>query len=319
MDRQRNARVQEPYALLLIVLLSVITRLPQLLCSNMLLDSDECIVALMAKHMCQGKGIPVFFYGQSYGFSLLETTVIAVFSLPAGMTDMTVKLAMLALWTTGVYFFYRSLKETITSHKWLPLLITILLLCHPAWAVWSMKARGGYLTAFTCSTIISWLLLRRSKRGVHYSIAGILLIVTGYSQPLWLPGLLPLLVYTFLREHKRTHWLYFAVGAIPVLVVFLVLKQHASSYWQPVVFRLKWPAAADVAHMLPMLTDHLGGWYYLDEIFPAAPASRMAAGMSMATLIAIIPAAVYFSVRSFRRHLLFLASVLSVVLTLSYA
>lgn len=319
MDRQRNVRVQEIYALLLIILLSVLTRLPQLLSSNLLLDSDECIVALMAKHMCRGEGFPVFFYGQSYGFSLVETAVISLFSLPAGMNDIAVKLAMLALWITGVYFFYRSLKEVVTQYKWLPLLVTVLLICCPAWAVWSMKARGGYLTAFMCSTLITWLLLRQSKRGVHYNIAGALLIVTWFSQPLWLPGLVPLLAFAVLRERKRRPWRYFAAGFVPMLIIFIPLKNQADNYWQPDVFRLKWPGAAQVDSMFRLLTDHLNGWYYLDEIFAAPAASRIAAGMMMAVLLIIVAAAIFFNVRCFRRQVLFTASVISVVFTLSYA
>src|SRR5690242_559315 len=132
-----------------LILLCFISRLPSLLSPHFILDGDECTLALMAKHMLQGKDIPVFFYGQSYGFSLLETSLVSLAYLLGGINDYSVKLAMLALWTTGIIFFYKTLKAICRGGSPLPLLITILFILTPAWAAWSMKARGGYLTSFT--------------------------------------------------------------------------------------------------------------------------------------------------------------------------
>jgi hypothetical protein len=319
MLRQTGVRTKEILVVLLIVLLCVLTRLPQLLSKDLLLDSDECIVALMAKHMCGGKDFSVFFYGQSYGFSLVETAAISLFSLPAGITDIAVKLAMLALWTTGVVFFYKTLKEVIAGNRYIAVVVTLLLIYCPAWAVWSMKARGGYLTAFMCSNMICWLLLRKNRSYAGFATAGVLMVLVLFSQPLWLPGLLPVLVYALVRHRKAASWLCFGGGLLPALIVLMVLKHQASNYWKPEVFQWQWPALKNINHACALLTDHFHAWYYLDQIFPASLGSRVSAGMMMALLIVIIAAAVFFVVRSFRNHLLFVLFACSVLFTLGYA
>jgi hypothetical protein len=54
------------------------SRLPQLRSPNLLADGDECVLGLMAKHVAQGKEFPIFFYGQHYAFSPVETVVSAL-------------------------------------------------------------------------------------------------------------------------------------------------------------------------------------------------------------------------------------------------
>lgn len=312
-----SRRTNDFLSLLFIVLLCALTRLPQLLSANMILDSDECIVALMAKHMCQGKDFAVFFYGQSYGFSLVETAVISLFSIPTGITDISVKLAMLALWTTGVIFFYKSLKTIIARHNWLPLFATVLLILCPAWAVWSMKARGGYLTAFLCCSVIIWLLQR--KTNLNYLIAGMLLVVVWYSQPLWLPGLLPFFLYSFLQQKKHRAWLSFIGGIVPALTIFLLLKHNAVNYWKPVVFDFAWPSVKSIDHAFSLVIDHFNAWYYLEDVYPSSFPARISAGLMIAAMIMVVAAAVFFILKDFRKNLLFILSVVSIMLTLFYA
>src|SRR5690554_1188900 len=98
------------YAILIIILLSIVSRMPQLFSEHLILDGDECIVSLMAKHFLESKEVPFFFYGQSYGFSFIEVLFIRVFYFFLGPTEMAVKLAMLSMWTIGIVFFYKTLK-----------------------------------------------------------------------------------------------------------------------------------------------------------------------------------------------------------------
>ena len=86
--------------------LIVITRLPQLLSPSFMLDGDECILGLMAKHMAEGKETPVFLYGQNYGFSLIEGRCAALGFRLIGVSAVTLKLAMLFLWTIGCLFLF---------------------------------------------------------------------------------------------------------------------------------------------------------------------------------------------------------------------
>src|SRR6202012_4146749 len=143
-----------PY--IIIVVLCFASRLPQLLSPHLIMDEDECVVGLMAKHLMEGH-VAVFFYGQSYGFTLAESAMISLFSYFNGLNDHSVKLAMLTLWTIGIIFFYKTCKEILLpNNKYAAWLMTLLFIFLPAWAVWSMKARGGYLTAFPLSAILLW-------------------------------------------------------------------------------------------------------------------------------------------------------------------
>jgi hypothetical protein len=97
--------------------ISVVSRLPQLLSPNLLLDGDECYVGLMAKHVAQGKEFPIFFYGQHYGFAPLEAAAGALGFVIFGTGALTMKLAMLALWTVGVLFSFLALSRLLGASR----------------------------------------------------------------------------------------------------------------------------------------------------------------------------------------------------------
>ena len=142
--------------------LSFASRLPQLRSPNLLLDGDECVLGLMAKHLLDRGEVPIFFWGQHYGFSTVETLAGAAFFGAFGVGAVQLKLAMLTLWTLGVLFLFSALAAIVTVRQafW----IACVFLFAPAWAVWSMKARGGYLTSFTASAALLWLVVSHERR-----------------------------------------------------------------------------------------------------------------------------------------------------------
>ena len=190
--------------LLLIVLLCVVSRLPQLLSDQLLLDSDECIVGLMAKHSYEGKDVQAYFYGQTYGFSMLEANTIALFYRLFGISDIVVKTAMLLLWILGILFFHQTLVQLNDKDSWLPLLIILVFIFSPAWSTWAMKARGGYLTSFLLSSIFTYLLFHKklSKRLWIQPLLGFILIAIYECKPFWLAGLIPLWVAGLIHHEK---------------------------------------------------------------------------------------------------------------------
>ena len=97
--------------------ISVVSRLPQLRSPNLLADGDECVLGLMAKHVAQGKEFPVFFYGQHYALSSVEAAAGALGFLGFGVSAVSLKLAMLALWTVGVLFLYLTQARLARAHQ----------------------------------------------------------------------------------------------------------------------------------------------------------------------------------------------------------
>jgi hypothetical protein len=138
--------------------LSLISRLPQLLSPKLLLDGDESLLGLMARHVAQGREIPVFFYGQHYGLSTVEASAGALAFLVARTGAYPLKFAMLVLRTVGVVCLFLAQARLIGTRKsfW----ITAVLVVTPAWADASMNARGGYITAFTASAALLLVLTR---------------------------------------------------------------------------------------------------------------------------------------------------------------
>ena len=106
----------------------------------------------MAKHVADGRAFPVFFYGQDYGLAIVEAPLGALSFLIAGIGTVQLKVAMLALWTAGIAGYFLALAGLLGNRRsfW----ITLVLVLMPAWAVLSMKAYSGYLTAFAAS---AWL------------------------------------------------------------------------------------------------------------------------------------------------------------------
>ena len=198
--------------------ISVVSRLPQLQSPNLLVDGDECVLGLMAKHVAQGKEFPVFFYGQHYALETVEAGAGALGFVLFGVGGLTLKLAMLALWTVGVLFWFLALSRIvgITRSFW----ISAVLILNPVWAAWSMKAGGGYITSFTATALLLWLLVRsREKETIaRWLAAGLLTGVIYLAQPLWLPGVLPILL-VMLASRRRVWWGvgYLAVAALAIL------------------------------------------------------------------------------------------------------
>lgn len=207
-------------AILVIIALCFVSRIPILISPNMVLDGDESIVGIMAKHLYDGKDFPVYFYGQRYGFSLIEELFILPFYAVIGMTGMAVKLAMLSLWTIGVVVFYKTFCRLNTTYAWLPVLLSVLLIVSPAWTEWSMKARGGYVSAFTLTAISLYLLTDNEKKKLwYYGVVGLLLVLVYECMPLWLPVLI-LMAGNKLRKD-------FGIVKLIVLMSAIVLPEIA--------------------------------------------------------------------------------------------
>src|SRR5690242_11859942 len=80
-----------------LAVITLASRLPQLLSPNLLLEGDECILGLMGMHLAQGRELPLFFYGQKYGLSIVEAPAAALSFLIFGVGAVPLKLAMLAI------------------------------------------------------------------------------------------------------------------------------------------------------------------------------------------------------------------------------
>jgi hypothetical protein len=282
--------------------LSVLSRLPQLLSPNLLLDGDECTLGLMAKHLAQGREFPIFFYGQHYGFSAVEAGAGAVTFLLFGVGQLPLKVAMLSLWTAGVLFLFLGLARLLGTARafW----ITSVFVLTPAWAVWSMKARGGYITSFAATSVLFWLLAQDRARPsiMRWLLAGALTSLIYLAQPVWLPGALPILIAVFVSRRRLSDAVCYLI--VPAATVVLVKTWGDSALGNADLLG----SVPAVMHQIYM--NFTGAYYLSWAVDPPGPATKILAWAWCAMLAGAVVLQIYRVVA--RRyhplsHLLFLS------------
>jgi hypothetical protein len=231
-----------------LVAVTVAARLPQLLSSNLLLDGDECIVGLMGLHVLGGRTLPLFMYGQKYGLAIVEAPAAALSFALFGAGAVPLKLAMLAIWTTGIAFQFLAFSRAIGARRsfWLTLLVALM----PMWAAFSMKALSGYVTAFTAAACVTYIVTANAnRRTVPWIAAGLITGVIYFAQPLWLPPLVPVVLFSLVSSRKPVHWIAYGGAAAVVFAVVSAVKVFILSggvdAWSP-------PAAGN-PHLLASL------------------------------------------------------------------
>lgn len=306
-------------AIITIILLCIISRLPQLMSEKLILDGDECVVALMAKHLYIGKEFPVFFYGQAYGLSFFECLFIIPFYMVLGYTTIAVKLAMLTMWTIGVLFLYKTMKLLHTGkNKLLPFLMILLFIWFPAWAVWSMKARGGYLTAFMFSSVFMYLTFAMRESIYKYFLLGLVFVVIMQSSFFWLIGISPLLAYRLIQKKSLVGSVGFLLSSTVLFLAFYFYKQTITVFYSP-PFPFPEGHLIDFILRIPeFLFSTFHGKYFFFMIQKPYQSAAILAGLFTAVVIILpfIGAYKFFADR--KRSALFITSVLFIPPMLAY-
>jgi hypothetical protein len=249
----------------------------------------------MAKHLAEGRAFPVFFYGQTYGLSIVEAGAGAGAFLIAGVAQVPLKLAMLALWILGVVAFYFALARAV-GRSW-SFWAAVWLIVLPAWAVWSMKARGGYLTAFSATALLVLLLARlRERPGLLLWVgAGLLSALIFLAQRLWLPGVMPLLVAAWWRDRRLRSGLAWLGGAAVTMTG--ALASSGLTVREVVIGPSRGPGRPDLLGSLPDLVSRLyanfTGSYYLWMEIPSGPITTFLAWLSFGLLASLLVLQVY--------------------------
>jgi len=297
---------------------AVVARLPQLLSRNLLLEGDECVLGLMAMHLAQGREFPIFFYGQKYGLSIVETPTAALSFLIFGAGAVPLKLAILALWVVGLSFYFLAFSRPLGYVRsfWITLVLAVM----PAWAATSMKAWSGYVSAFSATALVLYLITRNdNQRSRPWLVAGGLSGVIFFSQPLWLPSLLPIVLFFLLSSRRISFWVSYASGSLTVLAAIAAIKAlwlaQAPETWTG-------PNAGNpqlLASLPPLLTQtyvNLTGSYYFGTAVYTGPVTATVGYLWLVVLGIAAPLQIYrLLARKYLlwSHLLF-ASVLSTLL-----
>jgi hypothetical protein len=218
----------------------------------------------------------VFFYGQKYGLAIVEAPAAAVSFLIAGVAPVPLKAAILAVWIAGVWLYFLAFSRVLGAARsfW----ITLLLVLMPAWAAASMKAWSGYVTAFSATAAVVYLITRYSSRTAAWLASGAITGIIYFSQPLWLPGLLPIVAYWLLANRRPLCWLGYGSGVLIVIGAIAAVK----AVWLADTAQT-WigPAAgnphllASVPRLVKQLYVNFTGSYYFGSPVHTGPVSEL--------------------------------------------
>lgn len=259
-------------------------------------DGDEAILGLMAGHLLDGRGVPFFFYGQRYGFSLVEASLVAAGYAMFGRDDAVLKWSMLPLWAAGWGFAVLTVRRRAGVGA--AAVAGLLLAWSPAWLFWSMKARGGYLTSFVAAHAVIWLCDRGAvgakQAGVtrtatllrNLFIGGGLGLVY-WAQPLWLPCAAPFLAAYLFRARSAATTAAVAISALAAMWLgYAVSTTVTSAFWSPGIFSEPDPLFS--LHDLPRrLTVYFASLHAYTVTFPAGPLGTAWATLMLAATAAM--------------------------------
>ena len=211
-------------AFLLLIVLSLVPRSWLLFDQGALLDGDEAVQGLMSLHVSQGQGHPLFFYGQKYGLNVLETELGALAFRLFGVGPFALRLTMFMLWTVGACFFVAAAKRRRGTRA--AFVAAVLVAVTPVWIPWSLKARGGYASAYLFSGVLVWLwsgktpdtAFGRSRRAIALGVTSSLLVL---AQPTFI--LLPLALVTCALLARALEFRTATLAVVSALVVGLPL------------------------------------------------------------------------------------------------
>ena len=206
--------------LLLVLGASILVRLPHFLSNDFFFDGDEGILGIMAQDLLLGKGLPIYFYGQNYGFSSVEVLSTAFFIKLLGSGIWALRLGGLLLFSVGLTFIWKTLIETKTS-KSICIIVLLIFIASPTWFLWGGMVRGGYITAFMCFGILFYITQLKLVSWKWVLISSILSVVSYESQPLIFIPMLPFIINWFfpLKVNYKKIFEFGSISALMILVV----------------------------------------------------------------------------------------------------
>lgn len=144
--------------LMAILLVALAIRLVFLLDNRFVIDADEAIVGLMAKHIAEGKEFPLFYYGQHYMGALEAYFAALLFSL-IGTTPLALQLVpMVCSLIVVVLLFF--LGRAIAGERAGLFSAAFAAIPPPAFLIWNLKARGGFIEVLLLG-VVALLLAQR--------------------------------------------------------------------------------------------------------------------------------------------------------------
>ena len=221
---------------------ALIVRLPHLLSSNSFFDGDEAVIGIMAQCLLKGD-VSIFFLGQNYGFSLLESSSVALFLKFIGTGIWALRLGGLLLFSLGVTFIIQTFKLKGFSAKAL-IFIGLLLISFPTWYLWGMMVRGGYVSSFLLISILFYITEIKYTSIKWIIVAGIISGVSFESHVLILLTFTPILLNWLLKASIKWKAIFlFSISGVASILVCKLFYIDNPVWYKPELsfgFQTQW-------------------------------------------------------------------------------
>lgn len=224
------------------------------------------MLGIMGRDLITFKNLPVYFYGQRYGFSLIEALAAGIFIPFLGSTWISLKIGGMLLFSIGIWRLIRifRIKETSVLVYGLALLALVVL---PPWTIWGTKLRGGYLTAFVaCAFIFEQIILHQDWKLKNWINASALSVIVALSQPLFLFPLLPLLIKKLIKTSNYVD----VAKATGIGLAFLGLLRIPAywnkDHWRPLQFG-DFELAKITEKFFGAFWSHTSGFYAYSDFY----------------------------------------------------
>jgi 4-amino-4-deoxy-L-arabinose transferase-like glycosyltransferase len=186
------------------------------------LDGDEAVWGLMARHFLDGE-LSVFFWGQGYGGTLEVFPTAALFAL-FGTSTFAIRVVPIALTALAAVIVWRVGRRTVGEPA--ARIAAVLLWVWPPYLVWkSERAHGFYGSGLVLASLVLLLVVRLAERRsrVDAALLGLALGLGWWQTPQIVPIAIPALVWLLWRKPTiwRDGWLVVPtalVAALPWLV-----------------------------------------------------------------------------------------------------
>jgi len=188
-------------------------------------DSDQAIIGLMAKHLAEGRALPLFFYGQHYMLAVepwIDAPVFKIF----GASVLTVKLPLVIINGVVAVLLIRRLVGHVGLTPMDALVASLFFLVPPpVTASRLVESAGGSIEPFLYALLL-WSL---RERAIAFGLlAGVAVLHREFSVYA-ITSLVAIDVITG-RLRDRARWRFYAVAAAGIVLVAAtvgVLKVHA--------------------------------------------------------------------------------------------
>lgn len=163
---ETSSNFSELAYILLLIVIGFALRLDFILPTNSIIDADEAIVGLMARHINQGRDIPVFYYGQHYMGSLESIITAGMFKL-FGESNFSLKLTPLVFSLALIPLVYL-LAFQYGGRLAARFAAAVTAIPPIGLVIWSGKARGGFIEILVIGGIALYLagkFLNNTQRG----------------------------------------------------------------------------------------------------------------------------------------------------------